>query len=97
MCNTKEQHSVVHFLWSKGLNAKDIHKEVFPVYSGKCLLHKAVHNWVEKFPQGRSKVTDDGRSGVEVTEATVKRLLCCGFQRTGKVMGQVYQCWWRIC
>jgi hypothetical protein len=27
----------------------------------------------------------------------VKRLLCCGFRRTGKAMGQVYQCWWRIC
>jgi hypothetical protein len=32
----------------KGLNAKDIHKEMFPVYSGKCLSCKAVHNWVEK-------------------------------------------------
>jgi hypothetical protein len=21
----------------------------------------------------------------------------CGFRRTGKAMGQVYQCWWRIC
>jgi hypothetical protein len=27
---------------------------------------------------------------------TVKRLLCCGFRRTSKAMGQVYQCWWRI-
>jgi hypothetical protein len=26
-----------------------------------------------------------------------KRLLCCGFRRIGKAMGQVYQCWWRIC
>jgi hypothetical protein len=32
-----------------------------------------------------------------VAETTVKRLLCCGFRRTGKTMGQVYQCWWRIC
>jgi hypothetical protein len=35
--------------------------------------------------------------GAQVTETTVKRLLCCGFRRNGKVMGQVYQCWWRIC
>jgi hypothetical protein len=27
----EEQSSVVCFLWSKGLNAKDIHKEIFPV------------------------------------------------------------------
>jgi hypothetical protein len=27
----------------------------------------------------------------------LKRLLCYGFRRTGKAMGHVYQCWWRIC
>jgi hypothetical protein len=27
---TKEQRYVVHFLWSKGLNAKNIYKETFP-------------------------------------------------------------------
>jgi hypothetical protein len=32
----------------------------------------------------------------EVAETTVERLLCCGFRRTGKAMGQVYQCWWWI-
>jgi hypothetical protein len=32
-----------------------------------------------------------------VAETMVKSLLCCGFRRTGKVMGQVYKCWWRIC
>jgi hypothetical protein len=26
----------------------------------------------------------------------LKRLLCCGFRRTGKAMGQFYQCWWRV-
>jgi hypothetical protein len=56
---TKEQRSVLRFLWAKGLNAKDIHKEMFPVYSGKYLLCKAVHNWVDKFSQGRSKATGD--------------------------------------
>jgi hypothetical protein len=29
------------------------------VYGGKCLPRKAVHNWVEKFSQGRSEVADD--------------------------------------
>jgi hypothetical protein len=33
-------------LWAKTLNAKDIHKEMFPVYGGKCLSSKAVHNWL---------------------------------------------------
>jgi hypothetical protein len=97
---TEEQLSVVLSLWAKGLSATDVHKEMFPVYGGKCLLRKAVHNGVEKFSQERSKVADDARPGAEVAQATVKRvkrLLCCGFRRTGKAMGQVYECWWRIC
>jgi hypothetical protein len=84
------------FSWEKGISAKDIHEEIFPVNGGKCLSCKAVHNCVEKFSQGRSKVADDARPGAELTETRVKRLLCCGFRRTGKAMGQVYQCWWRI-
>jgi hypothetical protein len=35
--------------------------------------------------------------GAEVAETTAKRLLRCGFRRTSKAMGQVYQCYWRIC
>jgi hypothetical protein len=38
---TEEQRSVVLFWGAKGLNAKDIHKEIFPVYGGKCLSRKA--------------------------------------------------------
>jgi hypothetical protein len=60
---------VLFFLWAKELNTKDIHKEMFPVYGGKCLSRKAVHNRVEKFSQGRSKVTDGARP-----EATVQRV-----------------------
>jgi hypothetical protein len=47
-CTTEEQRYVVRFLWAKGLNAKDIHKEMFHVYGGKCLSSKTVHNRVEK-------------------------------------------------
>jgi hypothetical protein len=32
-----------------------------------------------------------------VAETAVERFLCCGFQHTHKVVGQVYQCWGRIC
>jgi hypothetical protein len=55
-CTTEGQLSVVRFLWAQGLSAKDIHKEMLPVYGGKCLSRKAVHNWVEKFSQERSRV-----------------------------------------
>jgi hypothetical protein len=45
-CAVEEQLSVVPLLWAKGLSTKDIHKEMFPVYGGKCLLYKVVHSWV---------------------------------------------------
>jgi hypothetical protein len=65
------------FLWAKGLYAKDIHKEIFPVYGGKCLSHTAAHNWVKEFSQGHSKITDDAGPGLPVeiaTEATVQKV-----------------------
>jgi hypothetical protein len=67
----------VRFVWPKVLNVKDIHKEIFPVYCGNSLSRKAVHNWVEKFSQGRPKVADDTRPGRPVaiaTDATVQRV-----------------------
>jgi hypothetical protein len=57
-CANEEQRSIVRFLWAKGLNAKAIHKEMFHIYGGKCLSLKKVHNCVEKFCEGRSKVAD---------------------------------------
>jgi hypothetical protein len=52
-CTNEEHCSVVRFLRAKRLNAKVVHKEMLLVYCGKCLSRKAVHNWVEKFSQGR--------------------------------------------
>jgi hypothetical protein len=40
------------FLWAKGLNAKDIHREIFSVYGGKCLSHKVVYNWARNSLKG---------------------------------------------
>jgi negative regulator of sigma E activity len=67
---------VCMFLWAKSFSAKDIYK-MFYVCGGKCLSRKAVHNWVEKFSEGRSKVRDDARPRAEVAETTVRRLLYC--------------------
>jgi hypothetical protein len=73
-CTTEEQRSLVRFLWPKALNAKDIHKGMFPVYGLKCLSRKAVHNWVEKFSKGRSKVADDARPGAAVVETKSQKI-----------------------
>jgi hypothetical protein len=43
-CTTEEQRSVMRFLWEQLFSAKDIHKEMFPVYGEKYLSRKAVQN-----------------------------------------------------
>jgi hypothetical protein len=85
------------FLWAKGLNVMNIYKEMFHVYGRKCLSRKAVHRWVEKFSQRRSKVADDETRCGNGSDNSKKNRLFCWFRRIGKAMGQVYQCWWRIC
>jgi hypothetical protein len=57
-CTTEEQRSVVRFLWAEGLNEKDIHKEMFPVYSGKCLSRR--------FHLGGKRFADDEEDETEV-------------------------------
>jgi hypothetical protein len=43
------------FLWVKKFHAKDIHKEMLPVYSGKYLSRKAVHIGVRNCLKGFRK------------------------------------------
>jgi hypothetical protein len=90
---TEQQRSVVRFLWAKGLNVKDIHKEMSPFYDGKCSSHKAVHNWVANASPMTKTLKRRCGSGWDNSQ----KLLCCWFRRTGKAMGQVYQYWRRMC
>jgi hypothetical protein len=56
---TEEQRSVVRFFcWAEELSTKDINKEIFPVYGGKCLSRKAIHIWIEKFSQEQEVGTE---------------------------------------
>jgi len=41
-CTTIEQHGVVRFMWEKDMAAKDIHKEMLPMYGEHCLSLQAV-------------------------------------------------------
>jgi hypothetical protein len=57
-CITIEQHGVVRFLWAKDMAANDIHKEMLPMYGELCLSRQAVHNSVQKFLEGRTRIKD---------------------------------------
>ena len=57
-CPKIEQRGIVHFLWAKNMEAKDINKEMLPMYGEHCLSRQAVHNWVQKFSEGWTSVED---------------------------------------
>jgi hypothetical protein len=45
------------------MKAKDIHKEMLPMYGEHCLSREAVHNWAQKFSECRTGIEDDHRAG----------------------------------
>jgi hypothetical protein len=65
---TEEQRSLVRFFWAKVLNAKDIHKEVFPVYGGSVCRVKRFKTGSRNSLQRRSKIADDARPGRPVED-----------------------------
>jgi hypothetical protein len=80
-------------MWAKGLNAKMLITECFLFTVGRdCRVKRFTTGW-QMFRWWR-KVW---KEGAKVAQTTVERILCSGFRRTGNAMGQVYQCWWRIC
>jgi hypothetical protein len=82
----------MRFLWAKELTARDINKEMFPVYGRECLLRKSDHNWVEKFSQGRSKFADGVTEVWNWLKQQSKDFCAAGFDALGKSMGQMYRC-----
>jgi hypothetical protein len=65
---------------------------MFPVYGGKCLSRKAVHNWVTNVSLMTRRLKRSCGDGWDNIEETSK--LRVSTRWTAR--GQVYQCWWRI-
>jgi hypothetical protein len=92
-CSTKEQRYVVRFCGRKdSMQRIFIMKCSLFVMGRVCLVKRFRTGW-QTFRWWRR----GWNGGAEMTKTPVKRLLCCGFRRTGKAMRQVYQCCWRIC
>ena len=62
------------FLVGKNMEAKDIHKEMLPMYGEHCLSRQAIHNWVQKFSEGWTSIEDKQRAGQPVEIATPETL-----------------------
>jgi hypothetical protein len=79
-CTTEEQRLLLE---------KDSMQRIF---IKKCFLFTVESVCrVKRFTTGGKRFADDeeNETRAEVAETTVKRLLCCGFRRTSKAMGQV--------
>jgi hypothetical protein len=88
----KAAFSCAFFFMAKELTSKDIHKEMFTV--GNIYHVKRFITWL------RNSLKDVWKSPVRCgsgRDNRQKTFLCSAFGRTGKAIGQVYQCWWRIC
>jgi hypothetical protein len=79
------------------MQTKDIHKEMLPMYGKHCLSCQAVHNWVQKFLEGRRSIEDEHRAGRPVEIATPEMLRRRRFPGTCKTVGQVFKFVWRLC
>jgi hypothetical protein len=94
VCTTKEQRSVVCFSGQKDSMQRIFINKCVPFMVGSVCR-------VKRFTTGSRNVAN-----VSLMTKSLKRrcgsgwekrrLLCCGFRRIGKAMGQVYQCWRRI-
>jgi hypothetical protein len=74
-CATKEQRGVLRVMCAEGLKAKDNQKEMFPGYGGKCLPRRPFKTG-SRDVANVSLMTKRLKWSAEVTETTVKRLLC---------------------
>lgn len=70
VCTSEEQRAVVRFLWAEGLSGAEIHRRLSAVYGSNSLTRGRVYEWIEKFKNGRTSVSDEERSGRPLSSAT---------------------------
>ena len=74
-CIIEEQSGVVRFLWAEGVKPVEIHRRMLAQYGQSTTSQRKVFEWVERFKSGRTRVTDEGRSGQPATSRSRKLLL----------------------
>jgi len=62
-CTIEKQRGVVLFLCGEGVKPVEIHRRMLTQYGQRTMSQRKVYEWVEKFKSGRTRVTDEGRSG----------------------------------
>jgi len=71
-CTILEQRGVLRFLWAEGVKPVEIHRRMLAQYGQSTMSQRKVYEWVKKFKSGRTRVTDEGRSGRPSTSRSRK-------------------------
>ena len=92
-CTVEEQRSVIRFLWSEGVKPFEIYRRMRVQYGDSCLSQGIVYECVERFQNGRQNVSDEHRSGrqVSVASETVKQQVELFSRGHPQACGQVDQ------
>ena len=67
---TIEERGVVQFLRAYGVKPVEIYRRMLAQYGQSTMSQQKVYEWVERFKLGRTRVTDEGRSGQPSTSGT---------------------------
>ena len=78
---TIEECGVVQFLWAEGVKPVEIHRRMLAQYGQSTMSQRKVYEWVERFKLGRTRVTDEGRSGWPSTSRSQKAFFSAGIQK----------------
>jgi len=71
-CTIEEKRGVVRFVWAEGAKPVEIHRRMLAQYGQSTMGQRKVYEWVERFKSGRTRVTDEGRSGRSSTSRSRK-------------------------
>ena len=63
---------MVRFVWAEGAKPVEIHRRVLAQYGQSTMSQRKVYGWTERFKSGRTRVTDEGRSGLPSTSRSRK-------------------------
>jgi len=85
------------FVGKKKMEAKDIHKEMLPMYGEHCLLRQAVRNWVQKLSEGADKYRRRTSSRSAGGDRHAGNVAPRRRQGTCETVGQVFKFVWRLC
>jgi transposase len=62
-CTIEEQYAVVRFLWAEAVKSRENNRRMSVQYGARTMHQRKIYEWIERFKEGRTSVTNESRSG----------------------------------